>query len=80
MVNVPAMPLRLTNCAEPNSVLLTTKAAPETVALTPVASLTALMAVPIELTVVPLANESCSVPRLPATSIVTVAPVSVPPE
>ena len=51
----------------------------QTVALTPVASLTALIAVAIELTVVPEAKESCSVPRLPATSIVTVEPASVPP-
>ena len=54
-------------------------AVPLTVALTPVAVLTALMAVAIELTVVPEAKQSCSVPVLPATSIVTLPPLIVPP-
>ena len=78
-LNVPAIDLTETNWSRPNSVLSKRMSLPETVALTPVACLTARTAATTLLTVVPEAKESCSAPALPATSMVAVAPVMVPP-
>ncbi len=78
-LTVPATALTLTNCAEPYCVELIRRSLPLTWADRPVAFFTPLIAVAIELTVVPEANDNCCVPRFPATSSVTVEPVIVPP-
>ena len=79
-VKLPATALTDTNWLAPKLVLLNVRLPAFTSALTPVAVFTALTAAAIELTAVPLAKLSCSVPALPPISSVTpVAPVIGPP-
>jgi hypothetical protein len=72
-LNEPATALTETKLSEPNSVLSMRRSVPLTVALTPVAVVTELMPAATALTVVPEAKLSCSVPVLPAISIVTLS-------
>ncbi len=58
----PAITWMLANWAEPNCVEFTRRAVPLTCADRPVVALTPLMAVAIELTVVPEANDNCVPP------------------